>query len=251
MEKRFLYHAYATGVSGRITLPFDELIEVQAASALPETGGYSSSRAEHFDYKQIVSFRSATTQATGSYSAKEKAYNTLVTATVEGLNILGQVTADLMVAHLTSKHPEAGGQPSIIPLGSHFVNLRVAGCLVEVHLDAETFTELDTYDRICARLGDDKDWRRGLLQGQEELTISPPQGTLLCSLARDVRPHCREIKPNGNVIFVPHFGTVYLAEYLIEPYARSLTMVRVELGCPVTGQMNLAHISGNGQTYPP
>jgi hypothetical protein len=251
VEKRFLYHGHATGLSGRVTLPFDELIEVQSASALPETGGYCRSRVDQFDYKQIISFRAAATQTTGSYNPKEKAYNTLVTSSVQGLNILGQVTADLVVAHLTSKHPESGGQPSIIPLGSHFENLRVAGCPVDVHLDSETFTELATYDRICARLGEDKEWRRTIMEGQDELTIPPSQNVLLCSLARELRPHCREIKPKGNVIHVPHFGTIYLAEYLIQPYARSLTMVRVELGCPVAGEINLAHVSGNGQTYPP
>ncbi len=251
MEKRFLYHAQATGVSGQVTLPFNELIEVQAASALPETGGYSTSRVDHFNYRQIVSFHSATTQATGSYSAKERAYNTLVTATVEKLNILEQVTADLMVAHLTSKHPESGGQPSIIPLGSYFVNLRIAGCPVDVHLDSDIFSSLDTYDKIFARLAEDKDWRRELLEGQDEFTSLAPHGPLLCSLAREVRPHCRELKPKGNRIFVPHFGTIYLAEFLIQPYARSLTMVRVELGCPVTGQVTGAHVSGNGQGYPP
>ncbi|HUY15549.1 MAG TPA: choice-of-anchor P family protein [Terriglobia bacterium] len=250
MEKRFLYHALSTGVSGQITLPFNELIEVQAASALPQSGGYCTSRVEDFNYKQMVSFRLAKTQAIGSYSAKDKAYNTLITATVEKLNILGQVTADLVVAHLTSKHPEAGGQPSIIPLGSYFVNLRIAGNPVDVHLETAAFTELDTYDRVCGRLESDKDWQRELLQGQEEITIPPRGGALLCSLVREVHPQARGVESKGNVLFVPHFGKVHLAEFLIQPYQRSLTMLRVELGCPVEGQVTAAHTSGNGQGYP-
>ncbi|MGH9377309.1 MAG: choice-of-anchor P family protein [Terriglobia bacterium] len=251
MEKRFLFHAQATGVSGQITLPFNDLIEAQAATALPQTGGYSTSRVENFSYKQIVSFRSATTQTTGSYSAKDEAYNTLVTATIEKLNILDQVTADLVVAHLTSKHPKAGGQPSIIPLGSHFENLRIAGRQVDVQVDAETFSKLDTYDHVCARLQEDKDWRRELLQGQEDLTIPPPQNTLLCSIVRSIRPDSSDLKPVGCAIHVPNFGAVYLGEFLIQPYQRSLTMIRANLGSPVEGHFMAAYISGNGQGYPP
>jgi hypothetical protein len=250
LEKRFLYHAYATGLAGQITQPFDHLIEVQAASALPQTGGYSSSRVENFVYREMISFQSATTQATGSFSPVEKAHNTLVTATIEKLNILDQVTADRVVAHLTSKHPESGGQPSIIPLGSSFVNLRIAGCPVDVRLDSETFIELDTFDKVCERLERDKDLRQRLLLGQEDLPVPPPHGALLCSLVRDIHPHCPELKPKGCAIFVPQFGTVYLAEFLIEPYLRTVTMIRVELGCPVRGHVVAAIVSGNGEGYP-
>ncbi|HEX5482816.1 MAG TPA: choice-of-anchor P family protein [Terriglobia bacterium] len=250
MEKRFLYHAHAAGLAGQITLPFNDLIEVQAASAIPQTGGYSSSRVENFAYKNILSFQSATTQATGSYNPEEKAYNTLVTATIEKLNVLDQVTADRVVAHLTSKHPESGGQPSIIPLGSSFVNLRIAGCPVDVRLDSATFVQFDTYDRICESLARDKDLRQRLLRGQEDLPVPPPHEALLCSLVREIRPDGPELKAQGCAIFVPQFGTVYLAEYMIQPYARTLTMVRVELGCPVCGRLSAAVVSGNGQGYP-
>jgi hypothetical protein len=250
LEKRFLYHAHAAGLAGQITLPFNDLIEVQAASALPQTGGYSSSRVENFAYKNILSFQSATTQATGSFNPEEKAYNTLVTATIEKLNILDQVTADRVVAHLTSKHPESGGQPSIIPLGSSFVNLQIAGCPVDVHLDFATFVESDTYDRICERLERDKDLRDRLLLGQENLSVPPPHGALLCSLVREIRPHCPELKPNGCAVSVPQFGTVYLAEFTVQPYARTLTMLRIELGCPVCGHLTVSVVSGNGQGYP-
>jgi hypothetical protein len=247
VPNRFLYQAQAVGLSGQITLPFEELIEVQAASALPQTGGYSSSQADHFSYKQIVSFTSAKTQATGSYSAKDKAYNTLVTATIEKFNVLGQVTADRVVAHLTSKHPESGGQPSIIPLGSYFENLRIAGCPIDVHLDVAAFTELATYDDILQRLQSDRDWHRQLLG--EQRPVASPGESLLGSIVRQIHSHCSELKPEGCRIFVPHFGTVYLGEFLIQPYQRSLTMVRIDLGCAVEGHVAACIVSGNGQGY--
>lgn len=250
MEKRFLYHAQATGFSGRVTLPFNDLIEVQSASTLPVTGGYSATRVENFSYKQIASFASAATLTTGSYDPHEKVYNTLVNATLEKLNILNQVMVDSVVAHLTSKHTLEDSQASIIPLGSAFQNLRIGGCPVHVELDTDAFTEHDTYDRICARLATDKEWRRAVMHGQEDMPIPPPRGKLMCSLVREVRTPCRELKVKGNAIAVPHFGTVYLGEYLIQPYARNLTMIRLELGCPVNGAMTAASISGNGEGYP-
>ena len=39
----------------------------------------------------------------------------------------------------------------------------------------------------------------------------------------------------GNAIYVPDFGVVYLAEYLVTPYARQLNMFRIEFGCGVGG----------------
>jgi hypothetical protein len=250
VEKRFLYHAQAAGFSGSVTLPFNDLIEVQSASTLPVTGGYSAARVENFRYKQIASFASAATLATGSYDPHEKVYNTLVNATVEKLNILNQVTVDLVSAHLTSKHTLEDSQASIIPLGSAFQNLRIGGCAVHVELDTAAFSEHDTFDRICARLASDKELRCVALHGQEEMPLPPPRGKLMCSLVKEVRTTCRELKVKGNTIVVPHFGTVYLGEYLIQPYARNLTMIRVELGCPVNGAMTVASISGDGEGYP-
>ena len=117
MERTFLYHALATGVSGRITQPFQELLEVQAASALPSTGGYSASRVENFRYKELLSFRSAVTLTTGTFSERKRTYNTLGTVTVEGLNIHGAITADRVVARrlpaVRATAIEAGRRPRV------------------------------------------------------------------------------------------------------------------------------------------
>lgn len=135
MENKFLYHALATGVSGQITLPFEHLMEVQAPSALPFTGGYSASRAEGFRYEHILSFSSAETVTTGSESGGF--FHTLATATLEGLNILNVLTADRVVARLASKYSKETDERMTAFAGSHFQNLRIAGCPVEVKIDPE------------------------------------------------------------------------------------------------------------------
>lgn len=250
MEKTFLYDARATGVSGMVTLPFQDLIHVQAPSALPITGGYSSSTVENFRYKDILSFRSASTVTTGSFSEADQSYNTLVTATVEGVNILGVVTADTVVARLTSRRPKDGGEPSIIPLGSSFANLRVGGCPVDVHLDMDRFAKWQTYSDLRKALVEDKQFCAQLSFGQQDLSARPPNAPLFSSVVNQIIPHCTELKPDGQALHVPHFGTVYLAEFLITPYARSITMIRAVLGCSVEGRVLIAHGSGNGQGYP-
>jgi len=251
MERTFLYHAHASGVSGRITLPFDEVIPVQAPAAIPVTGGYSATRVENFRYRDIVSFRSATSIVSGDFSAKDQAYETLMSATIEGLSILGVVTADVIVARLSSRHPKDGSEPSIIPLGSYFENLRVAGCKVEAPLNTEQFVRCSRYQELREVINEDPEVRSRLSRGFADLSAQPRNGALLCSLASDVGVKCRELKAEGHAIHVPQFGTVYLAEFLIMPYSRSITMLRAELGSPVQGQVTSGGGSGNGEPYPP
>jgi hypothetical protein len=251
MDRTFLYHAHATGVTGRITLPFDEVIPVQAPAAIPVTGGYSSTRVENFRYREILSFRSATSVVSGDFSARKQSYETLMSAAIEGLNILDVVTADLIVARLTSMHPKDGGEPSIIPVGSYFENLRIAGCRVDAPLNNELFARCGQYHDVRRVINEDAEVRARLSRGFADLSAQPPNGALLCSLAGDVNVHCRELEVLGHAIRVPHFGTVYLAEFLIMPYSRSITMLRVELGCSVEGHITSGGGSGNGQPFPP
>lgn len=149
MKLRFLYHAEAVGATGSITLPFQETMEIQAASALPLNGGHGSARVENFHHRNIFSFRSAESQVVGSYSAKDKAHGTLSTVTVEGLNILDVVTCDRLVARLTSKHSDDGGEASFIPLGSRFENLRIAGHKIDVDLATDLFTDLSSWSKLA------------------------------------------------------------------------------------------------------
>jgi len=221
MELAFLYHALATGVSGHITLPFQQLIEVQAPSALPFTGGHSASRVERFGCGNIVSFSSASTATTGSES--RGSFHTLATATVEGLNILNVVTADRVVARLASKYSKDTGDQSATIAGSHFVNLRIAGYPVEVEIDP---------DRL-------KSSRRS-----EKTQF----GTFATAI--DVED-CSglELLEDG-AIHLPEFGRIYLAETVVTACYQSITMFRVVLGCAVEGSVAAAHASTNGEAMP-
>lgn len=230
-RQRFLYHAHAIGFSGHIRRPFHEIIDAQASVALPGAGGFARASVRHFNHKGIFRFDAAHTLVTGSAGAD--GFDTLISATMENLNILGHVTADRVVAHMTTHHPKDGSQPEILPLGSHYVGLRIAGTPVEPDLNAEIFCKRQNYDGLCADLGKEANGR-----------------TYATALARLPEiPGVERLSPNS--VRIPQFGTLHVAEFVYSPFARHLIMMRVELGCPMEGDSTICEAGGNGSEYPP
>ena len=126
----YLYRGEAFAFGGYLTNPVYENLETQAPSVLSPTGGYSSARAEDFRYREFFSFSRATTQVIGTYNEREVEFNTLMSATIENLNILNMVTADLVSCRLSITYkgdPSQPEKPSVNPAGSFFMNLRVGG----------------------------------------------------------------------------------------------------------------------------
>jgi len=221
VDQTFLYHALALAASGQIIVPFQHTIEVQAPSALPYTGGYSASEAREFRYQHIASFASAHSVTTGSEIGG--AFNTLATATVEGLNILDVVTADLVVARLASRYSPDTKERVNSFAGSHFVNLRIAGCPVEVKIDPERLKSARQSE--SARFG-----TLGVVDGLE--------GTRGVDLLESGAFH------------VSHFGTIYLGEIVITRCYQTLSMLRIDLGSAVKGKVVVAHASTDGEPMP-
>jgi hypothetical protein len=234
--KTHFFHAQAMGAGGRITRPFQELIEVQAATALPIGGGRGTSRVENFNFKDILSFRLASAQVTGSPSEDGKSFATLAQVVIEDLNILHVVSAKRIVSRITSHHGIDDPEPSITPLGSRFEGLRVAGCRLEVELNTDFAPPQDCYQGF-------KKANTGLKESK---------GMIVTTLVKDIqrRKPCPELKITGNVIEVAHFGRIYLAQFLLTSYSRRLVMVRVDLGCPVGGTADVGCVQGNGSTWP-
>jgi hypothetical protein len=254
IHRTYLYNAHGHALSGQILRPFQETIEVQAGMSLPTTGGYGSARVENFRLKQVISFKSASTQVSGSFNERDKSHTTLVSTTVEGLNILDVVTADKVVARLASRHPVNDGEPHIVLLGSHFVNLRIAGCPTTVELDHDLFLKLDTFAAFRKELESNTDFRRMALDpyrtGKAQET-PPVHGVVLCSLVKEIKTACPGVEHRGHEIVVPEFGRIFVAEVIAEHSRRTLTMLRLELGSPTSGPITVAEAQGNGKPYPP
>jgi len=275
----FRHDASAAAVGGYFTLPFTEPLEVQASSVLAPVGGYGSARVEGFRFQEIVSFDAGYSQVSGIQHQVDgtTVHETLVSAVVEGLNILDMITADRVVARLASEYP--AGTPSdelsFLPVGSYFVNLRIAGVLVgdaggELHprpdllaVDDRQQATMSFIQRTCVeRKGiqdaggkpvsafhDGPGKPRPPLRDADGKPISGPQKRLrlpLFDLSGYEIPGATTQAGEGCRIEVPNFGAIILGEFVVSPAERRLTMIIVELHSPDKGELAVGPIRGNG-----
>jgi hypothetical protein len=131
------YHAEAHALSGSFQFPVKQEIQPQAfAKFQSDQDGYYSEQAKPYRLEGVISYQSAYTQVSGHRSLKAgHGFVTLATAVVEKLNVLEVVTADRVVAQISTDHPADYRAPTVTFLGTHFDNLRIAGHTVEVDLN--------------------------------------------------------------------------------------------------------------------
>jgi hypothetical protein len=270
IKKIYLYNAHGYGLGGRIDRPFQHVLDVHAGASLPTTGGFEVSRAENYWLNETISYRAAHTMVSGSLDEEDGTYNTLASATIEGLNILDMVTADRVVAHVASKQRLDDPEPTITPIGSHFENLRIAGCPIHAELDNNLFNRLGTFKSFKDAYEGNQQAREAMqahfLWGKPKFEVPEflrerynwfagdkfpeSKGIVLCSLVKDIKTPCPELRVYGNVIVVPQFGTVYLGEVILRNYEREVTMLRLDLGCPTTALTVGPAAGGGGTGFP-
>jgi hypothetical protein len=140
------FHAEAHALTGKLKLPFPQEIKKQAfvklegqLADLPEEvraqRSYFSQHAKNYRLEGIISYSGAHTQVSGHVSDKhDGASVTLATSVVEDLNVLNVVTADRVVAQISTTHIPGQASPHVTFLGTHFENLRVARHRAEPYL---------------------------------------------------------------------------------------------------------------------
>jgi hypothetical protein len=273
------YHGEADLFEIDVKTPFEERVKPQAKVEL-----YGSGEKNHYHFKQagpfrvegVASYQSGYTQVAGARSLKhERRYSTLVTSVVEGLNILDILTADRVVAQITTAHPIDGAVPEVSFLGTRFENLRIAGHKVDLDTDLNILGPRPIEDQSYF---DNQTVMDRFAQQYEKLTRSdyypdwaseryprdaegwkPKNGDsgadiAHCSLVN--RVHCDHLS-FGHVIDVPHYGKFFLAELKVnrdlakEPkefdaYTFKLTMVRMELGCATNANGSVGTDETNG-----
>lgn len=266
------YHAEASALEGRLNRPVTQIIYPQAPVSLPREGGYRSARVENLRIQEVLSFRSAYTQVSGTPSLKDKhGQTTLATAVLEDFNVLDVVTADRIVAQIGSDYQNQSYIPSITFLGTRFENLRIAGHPVHLDLDINFLGENSHNARWTENRG-----LRGRIAGQRQ-TIESQNGVLpeylesynqvpsnegtLGSLGCSLVNRTEGSLPGrcfGHVIDVPHFGRIYLAvlrirESDLDQKSRlplqteiSLTMIRIQMGCIGDGSASGGNTIVNG-----
>lgn len=269
------FHAKAHIVAGRLHLPLNQEIHHQEQATLPEEGGYLSQHSLRYNVEGVLSFRKAYTQVAGHKDVKEgHGWTTVATSVIERLNILEVVTADRVVAQISTEHPKEGYVPIVTFLGTRFDNLRVAGHPVRVELDPfilgpkpDNDGGYRSHPGFQQRVAAQYDRLRGFRDVPDEITgrynrvPSTVEEPLECSLVT----HTEGSFPGrcfGHVLDIPHFGKVYLAVLTIEesehhPETKcpkkteiSLTMVEAKMGCLADGELTAARSIVNGNTKP-
>jgi hypothetical protein len=252
-SKFYHYNTHGHGFSAHFHRPMEHLIDVQAPSSLPTTGGHGTSRVNNFKFQELVSFGSAYSHVSGSSDPLTGHHTSLATATVEGLNIQDVVTADRIVARMATRHPAGEGEPHFELAGSRFENLQITGCRVEVEFDHAFFQRLDTFQALLKELETNAEFRKMAedpFKTGKAQKLPDVQGVLLCSLVKEMKTTCPGVKQHGHCFLVPQFGRIYLAEVLARHATRTLTMLKVEMGCAVSGVATAAEVVGNGRPWP-
>lgn len=256
-RRTFHYHANAHVLSGRFTRPIQHLIEVQGASSLPTIGGHGKGRVEDFRLEHFLFVKRGYTHVSGSPQELEGKthFTTLVTAVAEGLNILDVVTADRIVARFASSFTFDDKEPHFTFLGSKFDNLQIAGCDTKVELDSNLFERMPTFEAARNEFKSNQDLRKIAADAfdiSEQPADQPVHGAILCSIVdvKNMKTSCPGVKRKGHCFVIPKFGKLFLGEILLQHGRRTLTMLRFELGSPVSGDGTVVQLDSNGFPWP-
>jgi hypothetical protein len=273
--RKHFYHAEAAALAGHLSLPLVQEIKPQTYVKLHEQGGYLSQRADDYRLEGVISFRSAYTQVAGNRDEKPgHGWSTLTTSVVEDLNVLDVVTADRVVAQVSTDHPLVGYVPAVTFLGTRFDNLRIAGHPVKLDLDLNIlgskpendapytsdagFLQRVTsqYNRIRGQQNLPDDVRE---RYNQDPSSAENQGSIECSLVNQAQGSFKG-QPFGHVIDVPDFGRIYLATLRLEQSdvekgipkktLIKLTMIELKMGCVAAGRASIGSGVTNGSSYP-
>jgi hypothetical protein len=242
----FYFHATGHALSGHFYRPVHVPIPAQAALSLPTEGGHAHTRVDNFDVPRLASFKSGYTHVSGSWQDKDTA-TTSATVVVEGLKILDFLTVDRLVMRLTSEYKisekKNNNESHIIALGSHYENLRLGGHQVKVTLRHDLLCKSKTFEDLKNHVKNDAKSGKLAFPGNEVLVCS-----LVEKIETDLDKVVPDVKIEGHVIRIPHFGEIALAEVFAKHGTRTLTMLRFNLGSPDGGGGSSGSGSTNGGT---
>jgi hypothetical protein len=259
------FHAEAHALSGDLQRPIEQKIEPHVPVALKdERGGHLTRFTEDVSIEGLITFKTGHTRVSGSKSLKHHGWVTLSTSVLEGLNVFEVITADRVVAQVSTEHPyENGHVPHVTFLGTKFENLQVGGFPLKLNLNLGVCGEKPKGDKPYLKdltfLSDIRKQvasiaKAGFLpervqkQYDERLTeidklierngawkANGERMKVTCSLVESIDIKGIRIpglETVGNVLVIPHFGAVSLGEVEvgIDPTKHSNGFRRHELG---------------------
>jgi hypothetical protein len=284
------YHAQAQLLRGHLERPIDQAIEPLGAISLDgPMEGHFARRTENVSIEGLISFARGETRVSGARSLKDNGWVTLATSMLEGLNVFEIFTADRLVSQVSTNHAYKDGHfPRVTFVGTQIQNFRVGGFPAELKLNLGIGGDKPAGDK--SHFKDPK-----FLRGVEEQTekIAEARGlpkelkdeyderlayikTLIsdgnagekgghkpitCSLVQSIGEiPIPGVQSFGNVLLIPEFGTVRLAEIEVGEKAGSkngrpnvyftFTAATMKLGCVGDGSLAAGTVQANGTTDP-
>jgi hypothetical protein len=269
----FSFKATAAAFGGQMELPFPDLLEVQAATLLPPSGGRGSAHAENYRYGQVengryvhvASFGAAQSEVFGAERQVDRGgsrvtqFETLATVTVTDLKIGDPashvITAGKIVGQLTSSRT-AGEDTPLQHVESKIERLQIDGQEVRLDLHDELL-KCPTFSSVVEHAY--KGFRPPVLDHSgEPLKWTPPSGwkkgdpypdvVLRTSVFREppaVKPPLTT--PRGGCRIQVGKWTLILGELEITPHSRRLTMLRVQMEPNQSGRIVVAVVEGDGR----
>jgi CHAT domain-containing protein len=272
-RNRHEYRALAHLLSVNLTGPVDLTIEKQAFVSLTgaETYPYLFRSVEGFSADRLMSFRSGYARVSGHNSSRHvNGSVTLALAVLEHLNILDVITADRVVAQvsteLTDPTDREHREAAVTFLGTRFENLKICGYPVRMELDLgicgtkpsgdrRYLQDPGFLDRVQLQL-ESLGQAKGLPEEfKEEYSselalirkLKADRGSnhfrgearefpsLKFPLVKGIRPiSIPGVKTFGNVIVIPDFGILRLADVVVGCPERftsfALTMLDMRMG---------------------
>jgi hypothetical protein len=262
-------------------------IPTQAPSVLGADGGHSHSRVQDFKYDSFISVADAHTQVAGSYDTCHRIHTTFAFSSLEKVNVANVLLADRIVSRLDIYEPDDPTLETTFSIaGSHFENLRIAGHKVVVQLPTSEFAAYDSFSEVSkagkwmvgselAKLAGGAlialedtyhalKGMTGLIKGWQKQ--DPKRSAYVLSPANELKleGHKNEIRKKngepdwinsgiqqfGNVVCVPKFGVIRLAELVVHKHCRSLTMFRVQMCSGADGSGSGGGTVGGGGRTP-
>jgi hypothetical protein len=239
----FHFHGEGHALSGEFRHPSWCPIEAQASASLPTIGGHARSQVDNFHFQDFISFKSAHTHVSGK-RRRDETFVTHATTTIDGLNILGVVTADRIVCRLSSVHSPKKPEGHIIAEDSRFEGLRIQGEAVKVILRRDLLVKCDTFEALVEGIASDPKMGRIMAVDQKDKVA-------ICSLVEEIDTKLPLVNRRRHLIEVKNFGKIFLAEIFAQPGTRTLTMLRLELGSPHVADLTVAEDTTNGKPPPP
>jgi hypothetical protein len=280
LRRRFLFRGNAAAFSGRIVRPEDIVFEMPGASSLGVTGGRSVAKIPRTQFKDFLSFESASTFAEGLFDDRQEVIkftrhqvredtlrsSTRVRAEVRKLS-LGthtRLTADRLTVELSSHSPTGSDEPPISLGDVAIEGLAINGFALNIELERPMFRRYDTHAKLLnaadqpdfvkkygAHFFMDTDiegWpasRGGRLVPRRDWIYS----TIVKKIAwADRRNPDAQIEHHS--VVVKDFGRIFFGELFISSSSRRLTLVRAELGSDEGGSCGGPDVDINGGWSP-